>query len=102
MLIAIMKFDMWLDGAEDLKYKSSVFHKTKTRIKKNYNASVSKINTDSSNPDHLIIGVSIVGTNEQYLNESMNVILDMVDKMSLARIEGDEKEIIYFDKDIEY
>ena len=93
MVIGCCSVKFYLHGNNSLKGKRRVVRAIKDRLKNNFNISVAEI----GNQDiwqSINIGISVVGTDQPYIDGVMCKVIDAIDRMNLAEIVDYKTEIL--------
>ena len=97
MYVGLLKFDLWLDGNRELKYKRNLIRKIRDRVKSKFNVSISRVDEEPDDTDRATIGLSITGNSAQVINTKLTKAMNFIESMSLGRIDNEKQNVIFFD-----
>jgi len=93
MVVGIIKIELRIPGSSSLKAKRSVVKKVIERTRSRFNVSVSEVDKQDVY-SRSVIGCTMVGSDQRYVNGAIDKILDFVEGMAVADILSETVEII--------
>ena len=93
MVVGIIKLELRIPGSSSLKAKRSVVKKVIERTRSRFNVSVSEVDKQDVY-SRAVIGCTMVGSDQRYVNGAVDKILDFIEGMAVADVLSETVEII--------
>jgi uncharacterized protein YlxP (DUF503 family) len=93
MVVGIIRLELRIPASNSLKAKRSVVKKIIERTRSRFNATVAEVDKQDVY-SRAVIGCAVVGSDQRYVNGSVDKILDFVEGLAVADILSETVEII--------
>jgi len=95
MVIGVCQLHLRLPENRSLKGKRHVLRKLIDRVRHRFNVAISEVG-DNDLWQRSRIGICTVGNDRRFVNSSLDIIVDFIEKMYLAEVTEKEIEMITF------
>jgi uncharacterized protein YlxP (DUF503 family) len=96
MVIGILRFDLYIEGARSLKDKRQILKGLIQRVKSRFNnVSISEVGSHDL-WQRATIGISFVSNETAYVNSILDQVMGFIDSTGLVSLGEREFEIIHF------
>ena len=92
MVVGIIKLELRIPGSSSLKAKRSVVKKVIERTRSRFNVSVSEVDKQDVY-SRAVIGCTMVGSDQRYVNGAVDKILDFIEGMAVADVLSETVEM---------
>jgi uncharacterized protein YlxP (DUF503 family) len=96
MFVCISRVTLDIPGASSLKAKRQVVRRVADKVKAKFNVAVAEID-DSDVWTREVLGLSVVGNEQQAVQEQMEKVLTCIEEMYVANLSHKEIEIVAFE-----
>ncbi len=92
MVVGVLRLVLSIPGAGSLKDKRQVLRKLLDRVKARFNVSIAEVG-DNDLWQRAVVGVSAVGNDRRFVNETLDKVLHFVEETYLAPVTSHDLEI---------
>ena len=96
MFVCIARLALDIPGASSLKAKRQVVRRVADKVKAKFNVAVAEID-DSDVWTREVLGLSVVGNEQQFVHEQMDKVINTIEEMYVATIAHRDVEIVAFE-----
>ena len=93
MTVGILTLDLLLSGCGDLKAKRQVLSGLKTRLRDNFNISISEVGHQDK-WQRSLLAIACVGTDKKFINSLLDKLLDFISSHSQVTISDYKLEML--------
>jgi hypothetical protein len=95
MVIGVCLVDIHIPENSSLKGKRQVMKRILERVKNRFNVSIAEVD-DNDLWQRAKIGFSVVGNDRQFINSSLDKVLNFIESLNVAEIINSQIEILNF------
>ncbi len=99
MVVGVCHLDLIIPQGSSLKGKRQVIRSLVTRVRNKFNVSISEVGRqDLWQRAH--VGICLVGNDKQFINSSLDKIIDYIETMELVEVIRSEMEFLNFNYEV--
>jgi uncharacterized protein YlxP (DUF503 family) len=98
MVVGVCHLDLLLPEGSSLKAKRSVIKSLIARVRAKFNCSISEVGAHEL-WQRARVGICLVGTDQPFINSSLDKVIDYIERLGLVEVVGSETEFVHFNYD---
>ena len=98
MVVGVCHLDLLLPEGSSLKAKRSVIKSLIARVKARFNCSIAEVGAHDL-WQRASVGICLVGSDQPFINSSMDKVIDYIERLGLLEVVGSEMEFVHFNYD---
>ena len=96
MVVGVLRLEIEIPESDSLKAKRSVLNKLKTKVQNAFNVSIAEVG-DNEVWNYATLGVCMVSNQQQFTNQVLDKVVDLVESMHLCVLVDSSMEFTYYD-----
>ncbi len=95
MVVGVLQLTIFISSSQSLKDKRSVLRKIKSRVRNEFNVSISECG-DHDLWQRALLGICQVGVDQAYIDGALQAVVRFIDEMFVAEIGEEKVEFLHY------
>lgn len=95
MVVGVLQLTIFISSSQSLKDKRAVLRKIKSRVRNEFNVSISECG-DHDLWQRALLGICQVGVDQAYIDGALQAVVRFIDEMFVAEIGEEKVEFLHY------
>lgn len=95
MVVGVLQLTIFISSSQSLKDKRAVLRKIKSRVRNEFNVSISECG-DHDLWQRALLGICQVGADQAYIDGALQAVVRFIDEMFVAEIGEEKVEFLHY------
>ncbi len=95
MVVGVLQLTIYVSSSQSLKDKRAVLRKIKSRVRNEFNVSISECG-DHDLWQRALLGICQVGVDQAYIDGALRAVVRFIDEMFVAEIGEEKIEFLHY------
>ncbi|MBI3756554.1 MAG: DUF503 domain-containing protein [Deltaproteobacteria bacterium] len=95
MVVGVLQLTLYVSYSQSLKEKRAVLRKIKSRVRNEFNVSISECG-DQDLWQRTLLGICQVGTEQAYIDGVLHAVVRFIDELHVAEIGEEKVEFLHY------
>lgn len=95
MVVGVLQLTIFISSSQSLKDKRAVLRKIKSRVRNEFNVSISECG-DHDLWQRALLGICQIGVDQAYIDGALHAVVRFIDEMFVAEIGEEKVEFLHY------